>query len=156
MRPLHCDRSRAWISLDLDGSLSEFEAIKLRRHLGRCAQCRSFAADAAALTHLLRSTPLEVPESHVELPGRIPARRRGAAALALATAAAGLAAALAVHSGSGGAERQSAPSAAPAGRPAALALISYDAANLGVRRSVPRIGAGGGDLVRGTSQLPAF
>ncbi len=92
--------------------------------------------------------------THLELPGRIAARRRGAAAIAVAAAAAGLAAALVLHPSSAAQRETARPATASVARPAALALISYDAANLGVRRRTVR--AASGDLVRGAYQLPAF
>jgi hypothetical protein len=153
MRPLHCERSRTWISLGLDGALSEFESIQLDRHLGGCPSCQAFAADAAAATRLLRDAPFEVPGGHIELPpGRISARRRGAAAFGIATAAAGLAAAIALYPGSSA--KQATRATGLVARPAALALISYDAANLGVRHAAAH--QDDSELVRGTFQLPTF
>ena len=156
MRSLTCDRSRSWISLSLDGALSELESVMLDRHLGRCSSCRAFAGGAAATTRILRAVPLEELTTPVELPGRIPVRRRRAAVgISIATAAAGLAAVLSLGPGSGG-SHESARLSKPLARPAGLALISYDAANLGVRRRSGSIHVAGDGLVRGNFQLPSY
>lgn len=72
MTPVQCERTREWISLELDGMLSSFEAALLRRHLRRCGECRLFAADVRDHTALLRAAPLERPAA-IALP---PARTR--------------------------------------------------------------------------------
>ena len=56
-----CERARAWASLRADGELSELESALLDGHLGRCADCRSFAETAAGLAAALRRTRLEPP-----------------------------------------------------------------------------------------------
>ena len=66
-RSLLCERARGWVSLSLDGELSEFERALLDAHLGRCAECSVFAADTGAAT---------------TLPARGPARAAAAADLA--------------------------------------------------------------------------
>src|SRR5579872_3887218 len=137
MSPLQCERSRSWVSLDLDGALSEFEAVQLDRHLDNCAACRAFAADTRGATALLRAAPLEQPTRQVALSPRLLPRRRRTTAVAVAAAAAGLAAALVLHPAAIAPDR-TAPSATPVARPAGLAIISYDAANLGVRRRTAR------------------
>jgi Putative zinc-finger len=71
MRPLACDRSRAWISLRLDDELSKFEHILLGAHLALCRDCRRFADDVAWQTQALRSAPTE----QLSFPVTIPARR---------------------------------------------------------------------------------
>jgi len=40
-----CERSREWISLWLDGELSELAEKMLQSHLARCAACRTFEGD---------------------------------------------------------------------------------------------------------------
>src|SRR5690348_15937205 len=71
-----------------------FETALLDRHLRKCADCRDFAAGAAALTHLLRAAELEQPLRPVVVPaGRRNARRVAAGAL---TAVASVAAAAAL------------------------------------------------------------
>jgi len=62
--PIHdrsCARSREWASLRLDGELSEIERLLLRRHLGRCDECRAFATDVERATGLMRAAPAEQP-----------------------------------------------------------------------------------------------
>jgi anti-sigma factor RsiW len=83
-RPLLCDRTRSWVSLSLDGELSEFERALVSAHLERCAQCAAFAAEATAATTLLRDAPLE----RVPMLVTLPARRRGVGSLALRVGAA--------------------------------------------------------------------
>ena len=87
--PQNCDRARAWVSLKLDGELSELEGFMLESHLARCEACRAFAADAVGFTTALRTAPLEPLERPVSLPaGRRSMRRAvqfGAAAALVAT-----------------------------------------------------------------------
>src|SRR6476619_3682547 len=71
MRPLACDRSRAWISLRLDDELSRFEHVLLGAHLAMCRDCRRFADDVEWQTQAVRGAP---PES-LSFPVTIPARR---------------------------------------------------------------------------------
>jgi hypothetical protein len=59
IRPFACDRAREWLSLQLDGELSELERMLLQAHLDRCGSCDSFAADLDALTLELRTMSLE-------------------------------------------------------------------------------------------------
>ena len=90
-----CDRTREWVALRLDGELSEFETAIMRPHLERCAECRAFADDVAAIAREIRSTPLAAPSRPVSVESR---RRLGlplrhvqiAAAAALVLVAAGL------------------------------------------------------------------
>jgi predicted anti-sigma-YlaC factor YlaD len=89
-----CDRAAEWISLELDGELSELDRARLEDHLDRCPSCRAWQAEVAGFTGLMRSAPpaeLSAPVAIV-LP-RLRARRRAAAAT-LATAAAAVAAAI--------------------------------------------------------------
>ena len=67
MRTDACNREREWISLALDGELSEFEQIVMAAHLRRCADCRAFAADVRDFTGALRTAPAEPLESRVWL-----------------------------------------------------------------------------------------
>ena len=90
-----CERSREWISLRLDGELSELAEKMLESHLARCAGCRAFESDAVATTRLVRTASLERPERPIALPrGRRLAfvRPAGAAAATAAAVALGLAA----------------------------------------------------------------
>lgn len=54
-----CARARFWVSLRVDGELSELEGALLDAHLGRCAQCAEFATGATLSTAWLRAAPLE-------------------------------------------------------------------------------------------------
>lgn len=74
MRPLACDRSRAWISLRLDDELSRFEHVLLGAHLALCRDCRRFADDVAWQTQALRGAPLEKLSHPVTIPSRRPWR----------------------------------------------------------------------------------
>lgn len=65
-----CRRGREWISLRLDGELSELERALLRAHLLRCAGCRTFAHDIEAATAALRAAPLERLSRPVAIPRR--------------------------------------------------------------------------------------
>jgi anti-sigma factor RsiW len=97
-----CHRSREWISLRLDGELSELAAKMLDAHLAHCAECRAFEAGAAAATSFVRTAPLEHLERPVTLPrGRrlaLQTRRLGAAVAAAAAVAIGVVAFLNVPS----------------------------------------------------------
>ena len=68
MRPLACDRSRAWISLRLDDELSRFEHVLLGAHLALCRDCRGFAEDVSWQTQALRSAPMEPLSAKVTIP----------------------------------------------------------------------------------------
>jgi anti-sigma factor RsiW len=88
-----CGRAREWISLRVDGELSELERLLLRRHLGRCPECREFAEGVRAATLTVRSTPVVRPSRSLEpdpAPVRAPRRFRLVAAAGLAALAAGL------------------------------------------------------------------
>jgi len=91
-----CERGREWISLRLDGELSELAQKMLDSHLARCPECRAFEAEAAATTRMLRATPLELLERPLSLPHgrrlalsmrRVSAMAASAAAIALGVAA---------------------------------------------------------------------
>jgi anti-sigma factor RsiW len=93
MLPAQCDRAHQWVSLELDGELSEFELTLLEAHVGRCDACRSFRADTHAITGALRRAHLEP----ILTPVSVTPRRRRSFRLAPAAAAA---AAVAVALGS--------------------------------------------------------
>ena len=99
-----CERGREWISLRLDGELSELAEKMLESHLARCAGCRAFEADAVTATRLIRSTPLEQLEQPLSLPrGRrlaLSTRRVSAAAAGAAAVVLGLGAFLNLPSAS--------------------------------------------------------
>ena len=95
LTPRRCDRARQWLSLDVDGELSEFERALLDAHLARCEDCRSFADDTHEFTALLRAAPLEALTHPVALPSRrsrLVRPLRVAAAAAAVVAVTGLAA----------------------------------------------------------------
>ena len=69
-----CARARFWVSLRIDGELSELEGALLDAHLACCADCRAVAAGFTDTTEILRCAPLErVPPVAVSL-GRSPRR----------------------------------------------------------------------------------
>jgi Putative zinc-finger len=144
-----CDRSRTWVSLRLDGALSEFESALLERHLACCAACSTFALEAEGFTRVLRSAELEPTSSSIVLPS-LGGGRRFALAAGAAAAAAVAAAAIGVHT-LGSAHQGNPPLEAARVHPAGLALIAADGGNLGVKRGaelVTRLDAG---VVRGSA-----
>jgi predicted anti-sigma-YlaC factor YlaD len=97
-----CERTRGWVSLSLDGELSEFERALVTSHLERCAHCAAFAAEVTSTTDPLRRASLEPAPHLVVLPARrwdigVLAMRVGAAA-ALLIGAIGLASSIDVTS----------------------------------------------------------
>lgn len=110
-----CERGREWISLRLDGELSELAQKMLDSHLARCNECRAFEADVVATARLVRATPLERPTQQVSLPHArrlaLSTRRMSAVAASAAAVVLGVAAFINMPS-SGGV-------AAPSLRPAA-------------------------------------
>jgi anti-sigma factor RsiW len=80
-----CERARNWVSLGLDGELSQVEQALVRAHVGRCAGCADFARDLHGLTQELRRAPLERPSGQC---GPVRRRRPGMRALQLGAAAA--------------------------------------------------------------------
>jgi anti-sigma factor RsiW len=88
-RTTTCERAAQWISLELDGELSELERARLARHLDRCASCRAWSAEVGGFTSLLRIAPLVELSSPVTVvvPRVLRAKRRAAVAT-LATVAA--------------------------------------------------------------------
>lgn len=82
-----CDRASQWISLELDGELSQLEQAALGRHLTACARCRAVSADVRAFTRAIRDAPLIELDRPVALaPDRRPrvSPRRIAASMAFA------------------------------------------------------------------------
>jgi anti-sigma factor RsiW len=92
-RFLECERMREAVSAQLDGELSELEAIRLRTHLDRCDSCREFEASASFSTTALRAASLEPMTRPIALPSRrrisVPLRVPAAAAAAVVMVAAG-------------------------------------------------------------------
>jgi anti-sigma factor RsiW len=89
-----CARAREWVSLRVDGELSELERLLLWRHLARCGECHAFAESIEAVTRAIRETPQERPSRSLEPAPRpvrrAPTRRRVAlAAVVVGAAAAG-------------------------------------------------------------------
>ena len=82
---------REAISAQLDGELSELEAIRLRTHLDSCESCREFEASANFSTTALRMAPLEPLTRPIALPSRrrVSFRVPAAAAAAVVMVAAG-------------------------------------------------------------------
>jgi predicted anti-sigma-YlaC factor YlaD len=95
VRAAECERARSWVSLELDGELSEVERALLRAHIVRCAACAGFERDADALTRELRAAPLERPSV-----ASMARRRRSVAMRSLQVGAAAAAVALAAGLGS--------------------------------------------------------
>jgi anti-sigma factor RsiW len=86
-----CERAVQWISLDLDGELSQLEQAALARHLEGCARCRAASAELGGFTSLMRSAPAVALSAPIALvTPSVRARRR--AAIGLLTAAAAVAA----------------------------------------------------------------
>jgi predicted anti-sigma-YlaC factor YlaD len=63
-----CERARTWVSLRLDGELSELENALLDAHLGRCDACRTAASVLETMTEAIRSTRLERPSRPPAIP----------------------------------------------------------------------------------------
>ncbi len=124
-----CDRAREWVSLRLDGELSDLEEELLERHLDLCDDCRAFEADVRWSTDVLRLTPHERPERRLTLPARpaglVTRRRLTAVAAAAALALGALIGAMV--------ERPASP--APADGPTEVSLLSKEAKQL---RDLPR------------------
>ena len=101
-----CERASQWISLRLDGELSELESAALERHLEGCPRCAALASRVGGFTWMLREQELvEIPRAIVvTAPRSQRARvaRRGGAVLGFA-AALGAVAALVVLPGGGSA-----------------------------------------------------
>jgi predicted anti-sigma-YlaC factor YlaD len=83
-----CARASEWVSLRLDGQLSEFEELLLGAHLERCPDCKSYSATVTGLTRALRATPLAQPSVTFEAPRRTRARSVGLRAVSAAAAVA--------------------------------------------------------------------
>jgi predicted anti-sigma-YlaC factor YlaD len=115
-RSAECERARLWVSLGLDGELSELEGASLRAHLGSCAACAGFEHEAAELTRELRAAPLHAFDATVAVGARdnvvvaLPRRRTpamrvlqvsaAAAAVVLAAGLGGLAGSISSRGGS--------------------------------------------------------
>ena len=92
-----CPETRFFASVELDEELSELDAARLRAHLESCPACALWAAQAGALTVLLREAEQEKPAPMLSMPARrVNFRHSGAVAGAVASAAAVALAAIAV------------------------------------------------------------
>src|SRR4051794_8982676 len=87
-RTTSCERAAQWISLELDGELSELEHARLARHLERCVSCRAWSADVEGFTSLLRSAPPAQLSSPLAVSVPFVRAKRRVAVAALVTAAA--------------------------------------------------------------------
>ncbi len=90
-----CERGREWISLRLDGELSELAQKMLDSHLARCADCSAFEQQVSEIALQLRTAPVAQLERPIEIAHRrrrMPARvwSMGAAAASVAAAAVGV------------------------------------------------------------------
>jgi predicted anti-sigma-YlaC factor YlaD len=100
-----CERAQQWISLELDGELSEFEQAALARHLGGCVACRAVSLRVSGFTSMLRAELLVEPERPVVVTASHASRarlaRRGGLVLAFAAAVGSVAGALVLSQGGG-------------------------------------------------------
>ena len=90
-----CERGREWVSLRLDGELSELAQKMLDSHLARCAECKAFEQQVSEVARQLRTAPVGQLERPIEIPHRrrgVPVRvlSMGAAAASVAAAAVGV------------------------------------------------------------------
>jgi predicted anti-sigma-YlaC factor YlaD len=88
-----CERTTQWISLDLDGELSQLERAALARHLSGCAGCREVSNEVGGFTHMLREAPLIELEREVAHISPVRTRSRVARRAGLSMAFGALAAA---------------------------------------------------------------
>ena len=70
VRAIECERTRQWISVALDSELSQFERSLVSGHVARCASCRSFEENAAAVTTAVRRAPAQTMSARIYLPAR--------------------------------------------------------------------------------------
>jgi predicted anti-sigma-YlaC factor YlaD len=95
-----CDRAREWVSQRADDELSELERLLLRRHLGRCSDCRSFHEAVATISTTLREAEELVPERRILVTApRREVRRRPRIRVAFAVGLIALAAGLGAFAG---------------------------------------------------------
>lgn len=74
-----CERAAQWISLALDGELSEFERAALARHLDGCLECSEASAVINRFTRVIRDSAPAFETAAVS-PATRPVRRRRARA----------------------------------------------------------------------------
>jgi predicted anti-sigma-YlaC factor YlaD len=102
---VNCERARRWVSLRLDGELSELEGHLLDAHLGRCAECSAFAGDVTFMTGGLRSAGIERLSEPIRIARPAKGHVRGIRTLSAAAAflaVVGLAAVLGIANLNGG------------------------------------------------------
>ena len=123
-----CDRIRGAISESLDGELSEMDGARLETHLGHCAACRTYSADAARTARLLRGTPLETLDFPIALPSRrlAMARRLQVAAAAAALAVTVGLSAIVGSVGGGGSSLSVSSASASSAQPAKLRFTEQE------------------------------
>jgi anti-sigma factor RsiW len=63
-----CERAHEWISLRLDGELSQLESVMLDAHLDRCEPCRDFAVEVKAVATRMREAKLEPVPAPIAVP----------------------------------------------------------------------------------------
>ncbi|MGL6280460.1 MAG: zf-HC2 domain-containing protein [Gaiella sp.] len=119
-----CTRSREWTSLRLDGELSSLERRMLDRHLGRCGDCRAFAASLTGVTELMRATEPEALARPVDVAPFRRSRQIRVTRVAMRSAAAAAMVVCAVAAGAllpfGGTDKRAAPT------PGLLLVVAED------------------------------
>jgi anti-sigma factor RsiW len=104
-----CAQAAQWLSLELDGELSELERAALDVHLERCADCAYSRAELVAFTSLIREAPPEPPRVPVAVlpPRGSRGKRRARRAVAAVAIAGVLAATIAVFGAPHGSQNRS-------------------------------------------------
>jgi anti-sigma factor RsiW len=116
-RTTPCERASQWISLELDGELSDLERAGLDRHVERCESCRALRVEMSGLTALLRGAPLAESGREVTVVTARRRRARAASRIGFVTAVGGIAAVVA-------ALVTSSPSDLLGGQPSALSFVN--------------------------------
>jgi predicted anti-sigma-YlaC factor YlaD len=82
-----CQLARQQASLQLDNELGQFEELRLRAHLARCCDCRSFRDELRSITARLRDDEPQHAHTPVQLPQHKRLWQARPALITLATAA---------------------------------------------------------------------
>lgn len=86
-RPAACDCARTYVSLELDGELSELELRLLSAHNERCESCRVYRDDVRTFTNSIRDAAFEAPSRPMRIQAptksQLPLHELGAVAAAL-------------------------------------------------------------------------
>ncbi len=121
-RTPRCDRARAGAALAPDGELAVLERRLLDAHLARCARCRAFASDVAAIVSEVRGARAARPARRFALPAACARRRAytGARAVCAVAVVAAMSVGIATRAplpagGDGAAASEVAPSIGRAG-----------------------------------------